>query len=327
MIKNRIAGTGSYLPDKILTNEELSKQVDTSDEWIIARTGIKARRIAAPGEATSDMSLQAALRAIDNAGIDAAEIDLIIVATVTPDHQLPSTACLLQAGLGLNGCMAFDIQAACSGFIYALSLADRIMKTGGATCALVVGAETLSRITDWEDRTTCVLFGDGAGAAVLRPSPVGDRGILSTHCHADGRFKELLWIPAGGTRAPLDADNVGSSDRYVKMAGREVFKIAVNAMVEGANEALRANKMEGSDVDLFIPHQANARIVAAVKERFGFPEEKVFVNLDKVGNTSAASIPLALDEANRSGMIREGDVVLLDAFGGGLTWASALIRW
>jgi 3-oxoacyl-[acyl-carrier-protein] synthase-3 len=322
----RITGTGSYVPGKILTNADLETFVDTSDEWIVTRTGIRERRMAADGENTSDMAAAAARRALEMAGVGAEELDLIVVGTITGDFPWPATACLVQERLGIRGCAAYDVSAACSGFVYALDAAVRQVQTGGARRALVIGAETLTRVIDWQDRNTCVLFGDGAGAVVLEAQE-GDRGVLSTHLHADGSFWELLYQPGFGTRIlPTEA---GIKERlpYLKMQGNEVFKIAVRSLADVALEALEANGLGVADVNLFVPHQANRRILEATAKRLGLTEEQVFVNLDRYGNTSAASIPIALDEANRAGRIKDGDIVLLDAFGGGLTWASALIRW
>ncbi len=318
----RIIGTGGYLPSKVLTNADLEKMVDTSDQWIMERTGIKKRHIAAPAETTCDLAEQAARRAIDAAGIDANSIDLIVVGTTTPDRIFPSTACLLQERLGLHGCPAFDVQAVCTGFIYALTMADKFIRTGASKRALVVGAETLSRITDWTDRATCVLFGDGAGAVILE---AGDApGILSTHLHADGQYKDLLTVPAGVSQG---YDKVRSGTAFMTMEGNEVFKVAVNTLGDIVDETLSSNQLEKSDIDWLVPHQANIRIIAATAKKLKLPMERVVVTVEEHGNTSAASVPLALDVAVRDGRIKRGDTLLLEAFGGGFTWGSALVRY
>ncbi len=319
----RIAGTGSYLPEKILTNDDLAQFVDTSDEWIQARTGIRQRHVAAEGETTCDLAYQASLRALEAAGVAASELDLIIVGTTTPDLIFPSTACLLQHRLGAEGCPAFDVNAACSGFVYALTVADKFVRSGAAKNVLVVGAETLTRMLDWNDRTTCVLFGDGAGAVVLRPDT--ETGILSTHLHADGGKKELLWNPVGvsvGFRP--EEKNAGVR---VLMAGSDVFKHAVKALDSVVDETLEANGLDRHDLDWLIPHQANLRIIDATAKRLDMPMERVIVTVDRHGNTSSGSVPLALDEAVRSGRVQRGQLLLLEAFGGGFTWGSALLRY
>ncbi|MFP5344992.1 MAG: beta-ketoacyl-ACP synthase III [Gammaproteobacteria bacterium] len=312
----RIAGTGSYLPDKVLTNFDLEKMVDTSDTWIVERTGIRERRIAAMGETTRDLAEHAARKAIEAAGIQPSAIDLIILATTTPDKIFPSTACLLQERLDIHGCAAFDVQAVCSGFVYALTVAEKFIRSGSHKRALVIGAEVFSRILDWSDRATCVLFGDGAGAVILQAG--GEPGILSTHLHADGHYHHLLT-----TEDIADAPNGG----YVTMKGSEVFKMAVNSLDQIVDETLAANHLQKSDVDWLIPHQANIRIISATAKKLGMPMERVVVTVDKHGNTSAASIPLALDTAVRDGRIRRGDTLLLEAFGAGFTWGSALIKY
>ena len=319
----RIAGTGSYLPERVLTNDDLAKRVDTSDEWIQARTGIRERHVAAEGETTSDLALQASLRALEAAGVAPNELDLIVVGTTTPDLIFPSTACLLQHKLGANGCPAFDVNAACSGFIYALTVADKFIRSGAARTALVVGAETLTRMLDWNDRGTCVLFGDGAGAVVLRADD--ETGILSTHMHADGSKAELLWNPVG-VSAGFKPEEKNAGVR-VMMAGNEVFKHAVKALDSVVEEALAANGMDRHDLDWLVPHQANLRIIEATAKRLDMPMERVIVTVDRHGNTSSGSVPLALDEAVRSGRIQRGQLVLLEAFGGGFTWGSALLRY
>jgi len=316
---SRIVGTGSYLPSHILTNHDLAKRVDTSDAWIRARTGIRERRIAAPAEQTSDLSEHAARAALAAAGIAPAEVDLIIVATTTPDMVFPATACILQAKLGVKGGPAFDVQAVCSGFVYALAVADRMVASGMARNALVVGAEIYSRILDWNDRGTCVLFGDGAGAVVLVPSRVP--GILSAHLHADGSYRELLCVPG----ALAEGSVTGSP--FVKMNGGAVFKFAVRVLAEVAHEALAANRVGPDAIDWLIPHQANIRIIDATAKKLGVPMEKVVTTVERHANTSAASIPLALDEAVRDGRITEGERVLLLGVGGGFTWGAVFLNW
>jgi 3-oxoacyl-[acyl-carrier-protein] synthase III len=318
----RIIGTGGFLPQKILTNADLEKMVDTSDEWIIERTGIKKRHIAAEHETTCDLAEAAARRALDAAGLDATALDLIIVATTTPDRVFPSTACLLQERLGVHGCPAFDIQAVCTGFVYALAIAEKFIRTGAARRALVIGAETLSRITDWTDRGTCVLFGDGAGAVILEASD--EAGILSTHLHADGQYKDLLTVPSGISQG---YDQVQAGNAFMKMEGNEVFKVAVNTLGDIVDETLAANQLEKSDIDWLVPHQANIRIISATAKKLKMPMERVVVTVAEHGNTSAASVPLALDVAVRDGRIKRGDTLLLEAFGGGFTWGSALVRY
>ena len=319
----RVAGTGSYLPDKVLTNHDLSKIVDTSDEWISSRSGIRQRHIAAEGQTTSDLGYHAAVRAMEAAGVVASELDMIIVGTTTPDLIFPSTACLIQHRLGAEGCAAFDVNAACSGFIYALTVADKFIRSGASKTVLVIGAETLTRMIDWTDRTTCVLFGDGAGAVVLKTDE--QTGILSTHMHADGSKKELLWNPVG-VSAGFKPDEPNAGVR-IKMAGSEVFKHAVKAMDSAVEEALEANGLDRHAVDWLIPHQANLRIIEATAKRLDMPMERVIVTVDKHGNTSSASVPLALDEAVRSGKVQRGHLLLVEAFGGGFTWGSALMRY
>ena len=320
---SRIAGTGSYLPEKVLTNDDLAKFVDTSDEWIAARTGIRERHVAAEGETTCDLAYHASVRALASAGVDASELDLIVLGTTTPDLIFPSTACLLQHRLGANGCPAFDVNAACSGFIYALTVADKFIRSGAARTALVVGAETLTRMLDWSDRGTCVLFGDGAGAVVLKADD--ETGVLSTHLHADGGKKELLWNPVG-VSAGFKPDEPNAGVR-VLMTGNEVFKHAVKALDSVVEETLEANGLDRHDIDWLIPHQANLRIIEATAKRLDMPMERVIVTVDRHGNTSSGSVPLALDEAVRSGRVERGQLLLLEAFGGGFTWGSALLRY
>jgi len=319
----RIAGTGSYLPDKVLTNNDLAQFVETSDEWIAARTGIRERHVAAEGETTCDLAFHAATRAMEAAGITAADIDLIIVGTTTPDIIFPSTACLLQNRLGAIGVPAFDVNAACSGFVYALTVADKFIRSGASKTALVVGAETLTRMLDWSDRSTCVLFGDGAGAVVLKAD--AETGILSTHLHADGSKKELLYNPVG-VSAGFKPDEPNAGVR-VMMTGNDVFKYAVKALDSVVEETLEANGLDRHDIDWLIPHQANLRIIEATAKRLDMPMERVVVTVDRHGNTSSGSVPLALDEAVRSGRVQRGQLLLLEAFGGGFTWGSALVRF
>ncbi|NIP71649.1 MAG: ketoacyl-ACP synthase III [Gammaproteobacteria bacterium] len=318
----RITGTGGYLPEKVLTNADLENMVDTTDQWIQERTGIRERHIAADGELTCDLAEAAARRAMEAAGIGAGEIDLIIVATTTPDRVFPSTACLLQQRLDVHGCAAFDVQAVCTGFVYALGVADKFIRTGASRCALVVGAETLSRIVDWTDRGTCVLFGDGAGAVVLQAAD--EPGILSSHLHADGQFENLLTVPVGISHG---YDRMLNNAAFIEMKGNEVFKVAVNTLGRIVDETLEANHMEKSDVDWLIPHQANIRIIAATARKLNMSMDRVVVTVDRHGNTSAASVPLALDEAVRAGRIRRGETLLMEAFGGGFTWGSVLVRY
>ncbi len=318
----RITGTGSYLPEKVLTNHDLEKMVETSDQWIRERTGIEKRHIAAPGETTCDLAETAARRAMEAAGKSAADIDLIIVATTTPDRVFPSTACLLQQRLDIHGCAAFDVQAVCTGFVYALGIADKFVRTGSARCALVVGAETLSRITDWNDRYTCVLFGDGAGAVVLEASD--EPGILSSHLHADGQYENLLTVPAGVSQG---LDLVMEGKAFMQMKGNEVFKVAVNTLGRIVDETLEANQLDQSDIDWLVPHQANIRIIQATARKLRMNMDHVVVTVDQHGNTSAASVPLALDTAVRDGRIKRGETLLLEAFGGGFTWGSVLLKY
>jgi len=319
---SRISGTGGYLPPKVLTNKELEKMVDTTDQWIIDRTGIRERHIAGEGETSGSMAEQAARQAIEAAGIRISDIDLIIVATTTPDQIFPSTACLLQQRLDIHGCPAFDVQAVCTGFVYALSIADKFIRSGTSRCALVVGSETISRIIDWTDRTTCVLFGDGAGAVILTADD--KPGIISTHLHADGQYKNLLEVPAGVSQG---YDKVVSGNAFVKMEGSEVFKVAVNTLGRIVDETLAANHMKKSDIKWLVPHQANTRIISATAKKLNMSMDHVVLTVDRHGNTSAASIPLAFNEAVRDGRIQRGDTVLMEAFGGGFTWGSVLFNF
>jgi len=319
MIYARIIGTGSYLPAYILTNAELEKRVETSDEWIVSRTGIRERHVAAAHETTSDLATAAALAALEAAGIAPNHIDLIIVATTTPDFVFPSTACLVQQKLGItNGCPAFDLQAVCSGFVYALTTGEQFIRSGQCKNVLVIGAETFSRITDWDDRTNCILWGDGAGAVVLQASDVP--GIISAHLHADGRHEALLKVPAGPSAGYLEK-------AVIHMEGNAVFKMAVNTLDAIVDETLAANGMQKSQIDWLVPHQANIRIIQATAKKLGMSMDRVVVTVDKHGNTSAASIPLALDTAVRDGRIKRGETILMEAFGGGFTWGSVLVKY
>jgi 3-oxoacyl-[acyl-carrier-protein] synthase-3 len=325
---SRLVGSGSYLPEKVLTNDQLAELVETSDEWITERTGIRQRHIAAEGQLTSDLAREAALKAMEYAGVKATDLDLIVVGTTTPDDTFPATAVKLQAQLGMGGGAAFDLQAVCSGFVYSLSVVDAMIRAGQARTALVVGAETMSRIVDWEDRGTCVLFGDGAGAVVVRaengisenePRWNQRRGILSTHIHSDGTLRDILYCDGG----PSSTGDAG----VIKMEGRDVFRHAVTNLSEIVGEALNANGLEAKDIDWLVPHQANKRIIDGTRKKLGMDESKVVLTVDKHANTSAASIPLALDTAVRDGRIQEGDLILMEAMGGGLTWGAALARW
>ncbi|HYD68845.1 beta-ketoacyl-ACP synthase III [Azospirillum sp.] len=322
--RSRIVGCGSYLPANVVTNQDLADRgVETSDEWIVQRTGIRSRHVAAEGELTSDLALAAARAALDHAGLDGAAIDCIVLATTTPDNTFPSTATKVQAALGMTRGFAMDVQAVCAGFVYALSVADSFIKSGQANRVLVIGAETFSRILDWKDRTTCVLFGDGAGAVVLEAGEgkgdAADRGVLSTHLHSDGRFYDLLYVDGG----PSATQTTG----HVRMHGQEIFRHAVSKLSSVVEEALVANGLEPSAIDWLVPHQANQRIIDGIARKLKLPTEKVVLTVDRHGNTSAASIPLALAEAVHDGRIKRGDLVLMEAIGGGLTWGSALARW
>lgn len=322
----KIVGIGYYLPERILSNFDFEKMVDTTDEWIVTRTGIRERHIAAEDQASSDLAYEASKKALDEAGVDAGEIDLIIVGTVTPDMPFPSAACVLQDRLGAVKAAAFDVTAACSGFIYGISVAHSMISHGKNNTVLVVGVETLSRILDYEDRATCVLFGDGAGAAVLKPCPAGE-GILSTFMQSDGSYAELLYLPAGGSRRPLTEERLRNREQYVKMKGDGLFKYAVRAMVDASKAVLKEAGLKSKDIDFLVPHQANVRIIEGVRQRLKLPEEKVVVNIDHVGNTSAASIPIALAEAKERGDIKKGDTILMVGFGGGLTWGAVLMKY
>ena len=333
MIKRSIvAGCGSYLPERVVTNGELAERVDTSDEWIVARTGIRQRHIAAEGEVTSDLAFFAAERALEHAGIPASDLDLLILATTTPDQTFPATATRVQHRLGMTNGAAFDVQAVCSGFVYGLAVADNFIKVGQAKTVVLIGAETFSRLLDWQDRGTCVLFGDGAGAVVLRAAENGEdedefgetghnrgRGVLSTHIYSDGSTSDLLYVDGG----PSSTQTVG----HVRMNGREVFRHAVTNLAEIVHESLEANGLAADDIDWLVPHQANKRILDSTAKKLGLPADKIVVTVERHANTSAASIPLALDEALKDGRIKTGDLVLLEAMGGGLTWGAGLVRW
>ncbi|WRP13369.1 beta-ketoacyl-ACP synthase III [Geochorda subterranea] len=321
-----IWGTGSAAPERVLTNFDLERMVETSDEWIRTRTGIRERRICDEQTATSDLAMQAARRAMEAAGVAPEAIGLVVVATVTPDMAFPSTANLVQHGLGIKGAAAFDLAAACSGFLYGLDVAASAIQSGRVRHALVIGAECLSKITDYTDRSTCVLFGDGAGAVVLGPVSEG-HGILASQLGSDGAYGDLLCLPAGGSRRPASERTVAERLHYIKMQGNEVFKIAVRTMGEAAEQALRQAGLGVDQVRYLIPHQANIRIIDAAAKRLGIPEERVVVNIDRYGNTSAASIGIALDETARAGKLADGDVVVMVAFGGGLTWGATVVRW
>lgn len=318
---SKIVGTGSYLPPKVVTNADLEKIVETTDEWIRSRTGIERRHMVTENETTCDLAEQAALRAMEAAGIKASDIDFIAIGTTTPDQVFPNVGCLLQRRLGIGGPPAIQVEAACSSFIYALSIADKFIRTGEAKCALVIGAECLTRLIDWNDRSTCVLFGDGAGAVILKPSE--EPGILSTHLHANGQYADLLFYPTGPSKL---VNHDVEAQRSIQMKGSEVFKVAVNTLYNVVDETLAANKLDKAAVDWLVPHQANMRIIQAIAKKLDLPLERVIVTVQDQGNTSAASVPLALDTGVRDGRIKPGQLCLLEAFGGGFTWGSALIR-
>ena len=326
-MRSQIIGTGSYVPKKVVTNADLEKILDTNDQWIVERTGIRERHVAAPEEATSDMALVAAQRALEMAGVDAKDVDLIVLGTITPDMPWPSSAAILQGRLGNKKAFAFDVSAACAGSLYALSIADRYVSTGVAKRALVVGSELLTRIVDWKDRNTAILFGDGAGAMLLGPTDDPKRGIQSVHLHSDGSQWGMLHQPGPGSRNPLTVEMVQQRKHYLFMNGREVYKVAVRALVEVCREALAANGMTASDVTYVCAHQANKRILDATLERLEIPASKCWMNLEKYGNTSSASLPMTLDEANRAGWLKPGDTILTTAIGAGMAWGAALIRW
>ena len=326
MFRSRIIGTGSSVPARVLTNKDLETLVDTSNEWIMTRTGIQERHIAADGECTSTFAYRAALNALEMAGTAPEELDMIIVGTISPDMPMPSVACFVQHRLKASRAAAFDLSAGCTGFLYALTVGDSFIRAGMHKKILVIGAETLSRFTDYQDRTTCVLFGDGAGAVVLSAEQ-GERGILSTHLYADGAYTDYLLISGGGSMTPASHDSIESRQHFIKMDGNKVFKIAVKSLEEAALTALENNNLTGADINLLISHQANLRIIDAIAKRLNLHPEKVFLNIERYGNTSSASIPIALDEANRQHRMKKNDIILLDAFGAGLTWGAALIRW
>ena len=321
-----ILGTGTALPDKVITNHDLEKLVETSDQWITERTGIKERRQAGPGETTSTLSTQASRRALEMAGITAQDLDLIICSTISPDMPLPSTASFIQHELGARSCCAFDLAAACSGFLFGITVAEQYIKTGKAKYALVIGAELLSRYLDYTDRATCVIFGDGVAAAVLGPSSPPS-GILSSELHTNGQFADHLFIPAGGTVKPATCDTVSSREHFIKMRGNELFKVAVRSLEEVSRRVLNDAGVTTEQLALMIPHQANQRITDAIRSRLAVPEEKVYANISRVGNTSSASIPICLDECVRNGRIKKGDLILMCAFGAGVTWGAVLMRW
>jgi len=324
----RVLGTGAHAPSRVLTNAELSAKIETSDEWIVTRSGIRERRVAGPEEATSDMAVAAARAALADAGVAPSEIDLLVLATITPDLTMPASACSVQHKLGLAPTTAcFDISAACSGFVYGLDTAAAMLQSGRYKRALLIGSEKLSTIIDWSDRTTCVLFGDGAAAVVLAPSEQGDAGLIDVKLGAYGDSLDLLYIPKGGSTHPPTAESIAAGDHFIKMKGKELFKLAVRAMAESTRDILAKNGLTSDDISLIIPHQANLRIIEAVAKLLQLPLDRFFVNVDRYGNTSAASIPIAIDEARRTGRIRSGDVTLLVAFGAGLTYGSALLRW
>ena len=321
-----IIGTGSFVPERVLTNGELATLVETSDEWITSRTGIRERRIAGESESTSDLATHAALAAMENAGITAEEIDLIIVATVTPDMAFPSTACIVQAKIGAKGAACFDVSAACAGFLYALEIAQQFITSHTYDTILVIGADKLSSIVDWTDRNTCVLFGDGAGAAILRHRG-GGHGVVSTYMASDGGLADILYMPGGGSQTPITKDNSDQRLNCIKMNGKETYKHAVISMLDAATRALAAANLQASDLACIIPHQANLRIIEAIAGRMNLPMDRFMINIDRYGNTSAAAVAISLDEANRTGRMKVGDYVLLVVFGGGLTWASSVIQW
>jgi 3-oxoacyl-[acyl-carrier-protein] synthase-3 len=326
-VRTTIVGTGLYAPKKVMDNHALEKLVETSDQWIVERTGIRERRVAADDETASDLALKASLQALEMAKIRPEDVEMIILGTVSGDMPFPSTAAVLQGKMGNKKGFAVDVSAACAGSLYAMALADKYIAGGGVKNALVVGTEVLTRIVDWKDRNTCILFGDGAGAMVLAPSPEKDRGILSTHLHSDGTLWNILHIPGGGTTHPFSEKVLQDRSHYVRMSGKEVFKVAIRALEEVAREALAAHKLSAGDISHVVAHQANVRILSGVLDRLGIPMSKCHVNLDKYGNTSAASLPMTLDEVNRMGRIKKGEMVLMLAIGGGMAWGSALVRW
>ena len=326
MIRSRIIGTGSYVPPKVLTNFDLEKMVDTTDEWITSRSGIRERRIVERDVATSDLGTQAALRALEMAGLSPEDLDLIITGTNSPDMFFPCTSCFIQAKIGAKKAAGFDVSAGCTSFIHTLSLADKFIKEDPRRKVMVLGAEIMSKVTDWKDRGTCVLFGDGAGAVILTGEE-GERGILSTHLHSDGSLWELLYMPGGGSANPSSRETVEKNLHCIKMAGNQLFKVAVRALAEVSQEALQFNGLKSADIDYMIPHQANMRIIEAAAKMVNFPMEKVYLNIERYGNTSSATIPIALDEMNRGGMLKAGSLILTCSFGTGVTWGGAVVRW
>jgi 3-oxoacyl-[acyl-carrier-protein] synthase-3 len=326
MMKSRIIGTGSYVPPKVLTNLDLEKKVDTSDEWITSRSGIRERRIVERDAATSDLGAQAALQALEMAGLPPEDLDLIITGTNSPDMAFPCTSCFIQAKIGAKKAAGFDVSAGCTSFIHTLSLADKFIKEDPQRKVMVLGAEIMSKVMDWKDRGTCVLFGDGAGAVILTGEE-GERGILSTHLHSDGSLWELLYMPGGGSANPSSRDTVDKNLHCLKMAGNQLFKVAVRALAEVSQEAMQFNGLKSEDIDYMIPHQANMRIIEAAAKMVNFPMDKVYLNIDRYGNTSAATIPIALDEINREGKLKAGNLILMCSFGTGVTWGGAVVRW
>jgi 3-oxoacyl-[acyl-carrier-protein] synthase-3 len=326
-MRSLVVGTGSYAPSKVVTNAELEKLVDTSDTWIQERTGIKERRVAAPGQASSDLAIEAARKALEMAGLAAADVECIVVGTITPDFPFPSAAAVIQGKLGNKKAFAFDVSAACAGSLYALSVADRFVASGAVKNALVIGVDTLTRITNWKDRNTCILFGDGAGAMVLTATDDPKRGLAAIRLHTDGSLVDILKQPGGGSKDPISAEMVAAERQYVTMNGREVYKVAVRSLVESCNEVLAAEGLKNEDVTWVIAHQANKRILDATLERLEIPAAKCWMNLERYGNTSAASVPMTLDEANRAGWFKPGDVILMMAIGGGMAWGASILRW
>ena len=327
MLRSRIIGTGSYTPERVLTNADLERMVATSDDWIVQRTGIRERHIAADGEVTSDMAVAAARKALQMAGTEPHELDAIIVATISADRPMPSCAVTVQARLGARNAFAFDLSAACAGSLYGLNLADSLIRAGSARRVLVIGAELLSRLVDWSDRTSCILFGDAAGAMVVAPSEDPARGLLSAHLHSDGNAADILTIPGGGSRHPVSAEMMAENLHKIAMSGREVYKFAVRVLPDALMEAFEANHVLPSQIDHVVSHQANLRIVESVLDRVGIPLARCWTNLDRYGNTSSASLPLSLDEANRAGKLKQGDLIAMMAIGAGMAWGSALMRW
>ncbi len=326
MIRSRILATGSYVPPRVLTNFDLEKMVETSDEWIVSRSGIRERRIAESHVSTSDLGSQAALRALEAAGLSPEDLDFIITGTNSPDMFFPCTGCFIQAKIGARKAAAFDISAGCTSFIHALSMGDKFVREDPKRKVMVLGAEIMSKVTDWTDRSTCVLFGDGAGALILTGEE-GERGILSTHLHSDGSLWELLYMPGGGSANPSTHETVDQRLHYIKMAGNQLFKVAVRALADVSQEALKHNGLTSTDIDLIIPHQANVRIIEAAAKMINFPMEKVYLNIERFGNTSSATIPIAMDELRRGGKLKPGEMILLSSFGTGVTWGAAVIRW